>query len=258
VFRGLERPPAWAIVAILAGLVAIGVMTPIAVRRGAVPADVISAAQASESASASSSAAARNATDAAEAARIDIAVLGDSYTAGSPMDSGEQSEWPALLTAAHPWNITRYAVGGTGFVAGRDAGTDFAARVPDIVAAKPAVVIVEGGHNDAGSSPADVAAAASTVLTDLRSGLPDAKIIVLGVLWPDSAPAKVFAIDDSLKAATDDAGAVFVDALREGWFSGANSRLIGSDGVNPTDEGHAALAQRIGDALIAAGVPASV
>ena len=257
-FRGLERPPAWAIVAILAGLVAIGVMTPIALRRGAVPADVIAAAQASESAAASSSATARKASDAAEAARIDIAVLGDSYTAGSPMDSGEQSEWPALLTAAHPWDVTRYAVGGTGFVAGRDAGTDFAARVPDIVAAKPAVVLVEGGHDDSGSSPAEVAAAASTVLTDLRTGLPDAKIIVLGVLWPGSAPTKVFAIDGSLKAVTDDVGGVFVDALRQGWFDGANGRLIGSDGTNPTDEGHAALAQRIGDALIAAGVPASV
>lgn len=247
----------WAIAAIVVGLIAIGIMAPLAMRRGVVPADVIAAARESESAAAPSSVAAPEST-AAAAARIDIAVLGDSYTGGSAMDSGEQSEWPALLTAAHPWRVTRFAAGGSGFVAGRPTGTDFAARVPDIVAAKPAVVIVEGGHNDAGSPSAEVAAAATAVLTALRSGLPDAKLVVLGVLWPDSAPAKVFAIDDALKATTAGAGGVFVDALRDGWLSGANGRLIGADGTHPTDQGHAALAQRIGDALIAAGVPATV
>jgi lysophospholipase L1-like esterase len=257
VFRGLERPPAWAIVAILTGLVALGVMMPIAMRRGAVPADVIAAGQATESAASSSAAEARKAAEAAEAARIDIAVLGDSYTAGSAMDSGEKSEWPALLTAGRSWDVARYAMAGTGFVAGRDSGTDFGARVPDIVAARPDVVIVEGGHDDAGSPPAEVADAARAVLTGLRTGLPDARILVLGVLWPDSAPAAVFALDNLLKVVADEVGGAFSDALREGWFSGTNRRLIGSDGTNPTDEGHAALAQRIGDALIAAGVPAS-
>jgi lysophospholipase L1-like esterase len=255
---GLERPPAWAIAALVLGLIAIGIMTPLAMRRGVVPADVIAAARASESAAAVASAAARTAAAAAQAARVDIAALGDGYTAGSAMDSGERSEWPALLGATHPWDVTRFAAGGTGFIAGRDTGTDFAARVPGIIAAKPDVVVVEGGHDDAGSPPAEVEAAARAVMTDLRAGLPDAKIVVLGVLWPDSAPGPVFAIDDSLQAVTAEIGGVFVDALRDGWFSGGNRRLIGSDGTNPTDEGHAALAQRIGDALSAAGVPATV
>lgn len=255
---GLERPPVWAVAAIALGVIAIGIMAPIAMRRGAVPAHVIEAARASDEAAAASSAAARQSAAAAQAARIDIAVLGDAYTAGSGMDSGEQSEWPALLGAAHPWDVTRFAVGGTGFVAGRESANDFAARVPEIVARKPDVVIVEGGHDDASSPPAQVAAAADKALTALRAGLPDAKIVVLGVLWPDAAPPAVFAIDDSLKAATASVEGVFVDALRDGWFSGANGRLIGSDGIHPTDEGQAALARRIGDALVRAGVPASV
>jgi hypothetical protein len=94
-------------------------------------------------------------------------------------------------------------------------------------------------------------------MTDLRAGLPDAKIVVLSVLWPDSAPRPVFAIDDSPAGRRGRDRWVFVDALRDGWFSGANRRLTGSDGTHSTDEGYTALAQRIGDALIAAGVPAT-
>ena len=44
-------------------------------------------------------------------------------------------------------------------------------------------------------------------------------------------------------------GAVFVDPLAEGWFSGASHRLIGSDGLHPTDAGHRFIAKHVLAAL---------
>jgi lysophospholipase L1-like esterase len=43
-----------------------------------------------------------------------------------------------------------------------------------------------------------------------------------------------------------------VDPLAEGWFGGASSALIGSDGLHPTDEGHRHLAELIAPRIAAA------
>jgi len=37
--------------------------------------------------------------------------------------------------------------------------------------------------------------------------------------------------------------------LAEGWFSGSRERLIGPDGIHPTDAGHRYMAQRVLAAL---------
>jgi lysophospholipase L1-like esterase len=243
---------AWSLIAV--GMAAVVVMAPLALRRGAAPPEATAQAC---GAAYSSTAVARPPTPVA-GGRVNIAALGDSYTGGSAMDSGPPAEWPALLSRDFPWTVTPYALGGTGFVTQHgEPDTVFAGRVDSIISARPDVVIIAGGHNDAGQPPERVRSAALNVVTRLRAGLPVATLVIIGVFWPGEAPPNVIAVDDCLQQVAQDTGSPFADPLREGWLSGPDQRLIGSDGVHPTDEGHAVLARRIADALVAAGVPTS-
>jgi lysophospholipase L1-like esterase len=252
--RWRTEAPAWAWIVIVMAVVAFAVMTPFALRRETPRADQVARAIAA----AESAAAAADASAAAAAARVDIAVLGDSFTSGSPMDSGPQARWPALLTSQYPWDVTAYATDGTGFVNQNGyPNTTFGWRVDRVMAAMPDVVVVAGGHDDADQSVAEVRTAAEDVVTRLRDGLPNAKLIVIGALWPGPPPASVTAINDALREVATDAGTTFVDPLAEGWLNDPGE-LIGQDGTHPTDAGHQALARRIGDALIAAGVRTTV
>jgi lysophospholipase L1-like esterase len=170
-----------------------------------------------------------------------VAVLGDSYTGGSVMNQGSETWLNRIIPRL---DIVRqsFAVGGTGFVNG-GAGQDFASRVPALVASSPDIVIVQGGHNDGGAPQADVQAAAAKVLNDLTSGLPHAKFVVLGPIWPNGdVPAVVKGIDQDLKELAVQHGAVFVDPIADGWFTGQYGQLIGSDGTHPTGAGHVHIA----------------
>ncbi|WP_166509569.1 SGNH/GDSL hydrolase family protein [Blastococcus sp. TF02-8] len=258
--QGFERPPWWAVALMAVCTAFLAVALPIAIERGRVPPEEVAASRtaagstgSSESADPSAPATPSGAEE--QDARLRVAALGDAYTGGSAMDSGAGHRWYELLAAQHPWEVTPYAVGGTGFVTGAAQGQAFPDRVPEIVAARPDVVVVAGGHDDVAAPVDQVEAAVRRTLGDLRAGLPDARIVV-GVFWPGRAPGPAFAVDRALRAASGEVGAAFVDPLNDGWFDGANQSLIGRDGTYPTDEGHAALAQRIGDALVAAGVPA--
>jgi lysophospholipase L1-like esterase len=216
-------------------LIAIGAMGPMAIGRGAVPPGTQPLP-----------------VPTAAPKVTTVAVLGDSYTGGSAMDSGQRAEWPALLAGRHPtWRVVPFAVGGSGFVAGQQGGEHFALRLDRIVAAQPQVVIVEGGHNDIGLPQAQVQTAAQQVLTLLRAGLPQATIVVLGVLWPGPLPQQMLDLDAALARDAQAVGGTYVDA--RGWFT-AQPSMIGSDGIHPTDAGHAMLADRIGAAVTAAGV----
>lgn len=233
-------------------LVAVVVLGSLAFGRGKVPPEVIARAEASAS---SSAAASRSAVE----ARVEIAVIGDSYTSGSRMDSGPGARWPARLNAAYPWDFADFAIGGTGYL-NRGTGDfpTFVERVPEVVAAQPEVVIVEGGHNDTGFPVGDVQAAAAEVLDELRTGLPDAQFIVVGVIWPGQPPLLVQQLNQGLQIAATQAGAYFVNPLAEGWFQGESQALIGEDGTHPTDDGHAFLADRFAANLIQAGLPETV
>ena len=127
--------------------------------------------------------------------------------------------------------------------------------MPDVVALKPGMVAVQGGHNDSGSPEAQVQAAARDVLSRLHAALPKAKIIVIGPIWPSGDVPQIERIlEGDLKQIATAAGARFVDPIADGWFSGGYAKLIGSDGTHPTDAGHARIAKLLGP-VFAATVP---
>ena len=88
--------------------------------------------------------------------------------------------------------------------------------------------------------------AAAAVLRRLRRELPDAVIVVIGPIWANgSPPAAIRGIRTELRRQAATIGAVFVDPIREGWFTGSAERFILADGIHPSNAGHRRIAARV-------------
>ncbi|MDQ0241155.1 SGNH/GDSL hydrolase family protein [Arthrobacter bambusae] len=176
--------------------------------------------------------------------------LGDSYTAGDG-GASKSERWTTLVAQKRNWVETNAGFGGTGYgTAGRlTGGAPYADRVPALVNAEAKLVIVSGGRNDLTekTSAAQVAAGITKTFTDLRKGLPNARIIALSPLWDSTAaPSGLAAIGDEVKAAVEGVGGQYVDLGQP--FAG-RADLIGPDHVHPTVAGYAFLADQIDAAL---------
>jgi lysophospholipase L1-like esterase len=151
------------------------------------------------------------------------------------------------------WAAEFFAQGGTGYTNPGQAEqkeSAFPGRVKAVVAAKPDYVIVQGGIND--GSPELTKAAADEVFSTLRAGLPRAKVIAIGpVAAPKASAAKLAPIRDALAASAEEHGVTFIDPIEERWLPNA---ALFSDGLHPTQEGHAQVAQNIVEDLGAAGI----
>ena len=94
-----------------------------------------------------------------------------------------------------------------------------------------------------GVDPQALAAKARDAFALARRMAPNARLLVIGPPWPTAdVPGVVLQIRDVLNAQARSAGATFVDPLTARWFFDTPN-LIGTDGVHPTDLGHAYLAQ---------------
>lgn len=176
-----------------------------------------------------------------------VLVIGDSYTGGSDMDTGEAARWPALLNERVPNTIvTTASAGGAGYVA---ASPITGQTLPQVEGANPAVnydvVIVFGSRNDSRAAAERVGVAATDLYQRIGGESPEASLIVVGPPWVDAdVPSALERNRDAIRRAAEAAGAVWVDPLADGWFFD-RPELIGSDGVHPTDAGHAYMADRI-------------
>lgn len=187
---------------------------------------------------------------------VPVAFIGDSYTGGSDMGGNESANWTsgvaAQIGATSPIVIRKAAISGIGYVSPGTVGKTFLDEVPAAVTPGARLVVVFGSRNDLGK-PGDVGQAATRVYAAIRDIAPDAKLLVVGPPWINGdVPAGLVADRDAVKAAAVAAGATFVDPIADGWFSGANARLIGSDHVHPTDDGHAYMARLIAPHIQAA------
>ena len=189
-----------------------------------------------------------------------VAFIGDSYSAGTGATLTE-NRWTSVLSGDRGWTESNFARGGTGYVTavGRNAqaacGLDYCESylemVPQIIAAKPDVVIVSGGSNDRGLSRA-VAANVESVFAELRKGLPDAEIIAINPIWVDGErPAGAGVFGQAVADAATAAGCKSVDIGQP--YLGRPD-LIADDAVHPNDAGHAELAAVTAAALKAAGI----
>lgn len=172
-----------------------------------------------------------------------VAFLGDSYTGGSDMGGNGAAGWPAILAAKRGWDRRMFAVGGSGYI-NPGLGKPYADRVAAVIAAHPAMIFIEGSRNDIDYSPADVRAAADAVLRRLQRALPQARLIIIGpIMGAGTTPRRIVALSAAIREVALAYGAQWLDPAD--WFTGSYANLIGADGIHPTDQGHARMAQLI-------------
>jgi len=172
--------------------------------------------------------------------------LGDSFTSGWNGAGLGSRGWPALVGAARGWKVVNLAVPGTGFINPGWTNQPLGSRISAAVRRDPAIVFVATGHNDSRWSTSATIAAAERDIDRLHAGLPDAMIVIVAPIWQDgSPPSRCLDLRDALRRKAAAIGATFIDPLAERWFAGASHRYIGSDGLHPTNAGHAWLAGRV-------------
>ncbi|MET0191412.1 MAG: SGNH/GDSL hydrolase family protein [Pseudonocardia sediminis] len=191
------------------------------------------------------------AAPAQQAGPLSVAFLGDGYTSGSPAGGQGPANYTALLAKQDGWRVTNESVYGSGYVAGQALQT----RLQKVVAAGPQVVVVTAGRADDISDPAAVGAAATKLYQDLKTRLPQAKIVVIGPMWlGGDAPARMLPVRDAIQDAATKAQLPVVDPLVNRWFNGSDQDGIAPDGEILNDKGHQRLAQLVDSAVTGTGV----
>ncbi|MDI9894247.1 SGNH/GDSL hydrolase family protein [Rhodococcus sp. IEGM 1381] len=173
-------------------------------------------------------------------------MLGDSY---SEATGDADAQFPALLARKLCWSVVANGHGGTGYEAdGQSAENEgtYGSRLGSVIEIDPDIVIVQGSTNDPGGQ--STAAAADTVLSQLRSELPDADVIAVGPASPPGVSIeRSTANRDAVRAAAQSADVPFIDALT--WLDPAEASLWLSDDLHPTGEGHSLFATALANAI---------
>lgn len=183
---------------------------------------------------------------------VRVLIIGDSYSVGSAEGGVGAGNWTNLaaeqLDAA---TVDVRAEGGRGYVSTGPAGGTFLDLV-ERADEQYDVVLVFGSRND-DEPRAEVRRGADQVFAAIRAASPEAELVVVGPPWVDGSPPQ-YVVDgnQAVSRAAAAAEATYVDPLAEGWFTGSARRLIGRDGIHPTDEGHDYLAEQILPSLRAA------
>jgi lysophospholipase L1-like esterase len=254
--RGIEKPPFWAIAVIVVSTVGLIVLGFVAAgRETSLSPERVAAANASLDAYRASASSAAAASEEANRKPV-VAFLGDSYAAGDGAANKETDRWSALVSADFGWDEANFGFGGTAYSTGGilDGGQPFDARIADVAAASPTMVVVSGGRNDA--QPEDLADRINSTFQNLRSALPNAIIVAIQPMY-DSKPYPDRLTEESalIQSAVTAAGGTYLSLPNplEG-----RPDLISSDGVHPTNEGHRILADAVEQAMSTAGLPDAV
>ena len=179
-----------------------------------------------------------------------VAFIGDSYSAGTG-SSGYNSRFTTLVAAYEGWSSSSFASGGTGYLRSATSdkktgcGAEHCPSYGEVIARvrnyDPTIVFVSGGRNDVGLPEAEVERAIERFYSDLRTALPNARIIVTSPLWAYSTPpAELSNIQQFVRQAATSAHGTYLD-LGEPLVD--NRALVSSDRVHPNNRGHAVLAQ---------------
>ncbi|WP_132429737.1 SGNH/GDSL hydrolase family protein [Pseudonocardia endophytica] len=175
-----------------------------------------------------------------------VAFVADGYTSGSPSGGEGPASYTALLAAREGWRVTNPAVYGSGYV----AGAPLSDQVQKVVDARPQLVVVSGGRADSGSDPDAVRDAAGRLFQDLKTRLPQAKVVVIGPMWiGGDAPRRMAEVRDAIRDTAAEARLPFVDPIEERWFNDRDQDGLTPDGENLNDRGHQRLSELVDDAL---------
>lgn len=189
--------------------------------------------------------------------QLDIAVIGDSFTEGTPLGGEGPSNWTAVLgslldTAGIAHSISVEASSGSGYVAPGIRNLTFAQLAELAIKPGTDLVIVFGSVNDAAEDEASYASTVRSSLETIRKRAGSATMLVVGPAWVDARiPAEIVRMEEVLRVESLRVEADFVNPLDQRWFFDPNRSnvvgLISTDGLHPTDDGHAYLAERMAD-----------
>ncbi|MBH0130975.1 SGNH/GDSL hydrolase family protein [Salinibacterium sp. NK8237] len=185
---------------------------------------------------------------------VRVAFYGDSYTLGTGASASE-NRWSTVISEQRGWSEFNPSVNGLGFVNNRSTFGD--GDLPSmIIADDPDIVIVTMGLNDNFSFDAradDIRAQISADFDRLTTALPDARFIVVEPFWyTDERPESVETIIAWVEAAASDIGADYIPGASH-WIEG-HPELMASDGLHPNDDGYAAMAIEMDQALRTLGL----
>lgn len=179
-----------------------------------------------------------------------MAVIGDSFTSGSPQGGRGDKGWPRLITAqlnAQGMDLVTDvgAEGASGYVNIGHGGGVFFDKIAKRVKKEDRVVVFFGSINDSKATPGEMAHATCDTLRNAEEAAPSARFIVVGPSWAnDDPPDYVRRSRDILRDRAASLGAKFIDPLDDRWFVD-QPELIGKDGVHPTDAGHEYIASKL-------------
>ncbi|MGW5072978.1 SGNH/GDSL hydrolase family protein [Rhodococcus sp. NPDC004095] len=170
--------------------------------------------------------------------RLRVAVVGDSYSAGVQ----NRVVWPTLMAEHTGWEVSNFALPGTGYVADGAGGQAFTYQVDRARAAAPDVIVIFGGLEDAGLPETEsIGVGAVDAINKITLG--GERALIIGPPWYQSpAPDAVTRVSDAVGEVARTAGAPYLDASNPPLLT---TDLMQADLSWPSDDGQAALADRI-------------
>jgi GDSL-like Lipase/Acylhydrolase family len=176
--------------------------------------------------------------EAPQALPMSIAVVGDSYAAGSH----NRVVWPTLLAQRTGWSVSNFALPNAGFVADGLGGHAFTYQVDRAQSANPKVIVIVGGLADDGfAETGPVTVGAIDAINKIKVGGQQA--LVVGPTWYETpVPESVKRVSNAVRKVAEEAGVPYLGALDPPWLT---RDLMQSDLSGPTDEGQSVIADKI-------------
>ena len=195
-----------------------------------------------------------------------LCIVSDSYGSGTGATTAMQS-WAVTLGRLLGTETFVNAVGGTGYVQGSTTNSYLApTRVAAAIASGATDFLLAGSINDSTFTPAQVMAAAASLVSQIQTSLPKARFWFSGVqmLPVGYNTGNNVANNSALKTYAASIGAGFIDEIGEAWYSGtgfsgtpANNGnrdlFCNTDQIHPTQAGHDNKAARTYTRLVQLG-----
>ncbi len=186
-----------------------------------------------------------------------LLVIGASFAAGVGVNLNPQAAWPGILGRRIGYRVVVSADPGAGFVALGDGDmgpfSQLLAAV-NITTLNPAIILIQGGHNDQAVSPDVENQAVLYLFRTIVQEAPQARVGLVGYFdstHPGPIPLSVFSTDQTIIAAARSVvpDLLVFDPLSAHWVF---PRIF--DHLHPTAAGHKRIAGYIAGGLVQDGV----
>lgn len=169
---------------------------------------------------------------------VDIAVVGDSYTAGRL----NRVVWPTLLAQRTGWSVANFALPGTGFAADGVGGQAFTWQIDRALVARPRTVLIVGGYED--GRFAGTGNIGQTAVDGINKAIRAGKqVLVVGPTWYEvPVPPTLAAVSDEIRKAAEQSMTPFLNALNPPWLTPAQML---PDRSGPNDQGQSVIADKL-------------